>query len=95
MLLFFVNLIIASFTYFSSYEISLNDIIFLYSFDNSVYFDSNFLFFKIDLPIVGNLTRFPIEGETEAIYYENERIYNDRINCYVVNIRNCGRNNCF
>ena len=33
------------------------------------------LFFKIDLPIVGNLTRFPIKGETEAIYYENESNY--------------------
>lgn len=44
--------------------------------DNSDILDKQFyrvaIFFKIDLPIIGNLTSFPIKGETESIYFANE-----------------------
>lgn len=31
------------------------------------------IFFKIDLPMVGDLTTFQIKGETEAIYFANDK----------------------
>ena len=37
------------------------------------------IFFKIDLPLVGNLTTFKIKGETESIYYPNEK--DNNLNC--------------
>ena len=33
------------------------------------------VFFRIDLPIVGNITTFRINGETESIYFPTEDIY--------------------
>jgi len=30
------------------------------------------IFFKIDLPVVGDITTFKIKGETESIYFANE-----------------------
>lgn len=41
--------------------------------DNTTTLDKQFyrviVFFKIDLPLVGNLTTFRIKGETESIYF--------------------------
>ena len=36
------------------------------------------VFFKIDLPLVGNLTTFRIKGETESIYFATE---DDNLTC--------------
>lgn len=44
--------------------------------DNNTVIDKKFyrvvIFFKIDLPVVGDITTFNIKGETESIYYANE-----------------------
>ena len=43
--------------------------------DNTSTIDKQFyrviVFFKIDLPVVGNITTFRIKGETESIYWPN------------------------
>ncbi len=30
------------------------------------------VFFRVDLPVIGNITTFKIKGETESIYYAND-----------------------
>ncbi len=44
--------------------------------DNSTTLKKNFyrviVFFKIDLPVVGDIATFRIKGETESIYFPNE-----------------------
>ena len=39
--------------------------------DKSFY--SVVIFFKIDLPMIGDLTTFKIRGETEAVYFANDK----------------------
>ena len=45
--------------------------------DNDTVLDKNFyrviVFFKIDLPVVGDLTTFRIKGETESIYFATDQ----------------------